>query len=84
MKKNLHPERRDVIFRDMVTGATFLVKSTMEAAETMMWSDGREYPVVAVEISSSSHPAYTGEQLEVEKQARAIEFVKKYAREHLH
>lgn len=84
MKKNLHPERRDVIFRDMATGATFLVKSTMEAAETMMWSDGREYPVVAVEISSSSHPAYTGEQLEAEKQARAVEFVKKYAREHLH
>lgn len=84
MKKNIHPDRREVIFRDVVTGETFLVKSTLDAAETMMWSDGKEYPVVAVEISSSSHPAYTGQQVEVQKQARAVEFVKKYAREHLH
>jgi large subunit ribosomal protein L31 len=84
MKKNLHPERREVIFRDAVTGDTFLVKSTIATGETMMWSDGKEYPVVGVEISSRSHPAFTGEQVEIAKQARSVEFVKKYARENLH
>ena len=84
MKKNIHPEQREVIFRDVVTGATFFVKSTMQAAEVMTWSDGKDYPVVAVEISSSSHPAYTAQQVEVAKQARAVEFVRKYARENLH
>lgn len=85
MKKNIHPERREVIFRDVVTGEAFLVKSTMDAAETMMWSDGKEYPVVAVEISSSSHPAYAAQQAEIVAAAsRALEFARKYARENLH
>jgi large subunit ribosomal protein L31 len=84
MKKNIHPERRDVVFRDAVTGESFLVKSTMEVAESIVWTDGKEYPVVAVEISSSSHPAFTGKQAEVMKQTRAVEFAKKYARENLH
>ena len=84
MKKNIHPERRDVIFRDAVTGETFLVKSTIEVGETMMWSDGKEYPVVGVEISSSSHPVFNGENVEVARQERTVEFLKKYARENLH
>jgi len=84
MKKNIHPERREVIFKDVVTGEAFLVKSTMATADSMVWTDGKEYPVVAVEISSSSHPAYTGQQQEAVPQARAVEFIKKYARESLH
>lgn len=84
MKKNIHPERREVIFRDVVTGEAFLVKSTMESADSMMWTDGKEYPVVAVEISSSSHPAYTGQQQEAAPQPRAVAFIKKFARESLH
>ena len=84
MKKNLHPEQREVIFRDVVTGDTFLVKSTIESGETLMWSDGKEYPVVGVEISSASHPAFNGKQIEAAKPPRAVEFAKKYARENLH
>lgn len=84
MKKNIHPERRDTIFQDMVTGETFLVKSTAEAAETMLWSDGKEYPVIKVEISSSSHPAYTGGQVEATITPRAEKFAKKFSRESLH
>jgi large subunit ribosomal protein L31 len=78
MKKNIHPERREVLFKDVVTGEVFLVKSTVDSAETMMWTDGKEYPVVAVEISSSSHPAYTGQQKEAPPSSRAVEFQKRY------
>ena len=84
MKKNIHPERREVLFKDVVTGEVFLVKSTTDSAETMMWTDGKEYPVVKVEISSSSHPAYTGQQNEVPRSSRAVEFQKKFSRESLH
>lgn len=84
MKKNIHPERRDVIFKDVVTGEVFLVKSTADSAESMMWTDGKEYPVVKVEISSSSHPAYTEQAVEVAPSSRATTFNKKFAREALH
>ena len=84
MKKNIHPERQEVLFKDVVTGEVFLVRSTAASAETMMWTDGREYPVVKVEISSSSHPAYTGKQSELPPTSRAVEFQKKFSRESLH
>lgn len=84
MKKQIHPQTREVIFKDMVTGATFLVKSAAETAETMMWEDGKEYPVVSVEISSSSHPAFTGKQTEAQASSRAAEFYEKYQRHTTH
>lgn len=84
MKKQIHPERREVLFKDVVTGEVFLVKSTADSAETMMWTDGKEYPVVKVEISSSSHPAYTGQEAELPPTSRSVQFAKKYARESLH
>lgn len=84
MKKNIHPEHREVLFQDVVTGEVFLVKSTKDSADTMMWTDGKEYPVVKVEISSSSHPVYTGQKNEISPSSRSIEFQKKYSRESLH
>jgi large subunit ribosomal protein L31 len=84
MKKSIHPDTRETLFRDVMTGETFLVRSTVETAETMLWEDGKEYPVVNVEISSSSHPAYTGNQVEAPQSSRAVQFGAKYSRQPIH
>ena len=84
MKKNIHPECREVLFKDVVTGAVFLVKSTADSLETMMWTDGKDYPLIKVEITSSSHPAYTGEKIEEAPSSRIVQFQKRFARESLH
>ena len=63
MKKEIHPEnQRKVIFVDDTSGAQFLVDSTVKTSETGKWEDGQEYPLFHIEISSASHPFYTGEK----------------------
>ena len=62
MKQEIHPDYRQVVFQDTATGATFLTRSTMSSADTTTWEDGNEYPLVRVEISSDSHPFFTGKQ----------------------
>lgn len=85
MKKNLHPTSRKVVFQDMVTQEQFLVESTVETAESVLWSDGQSYPLVKVEISSSSHPVFTGEEKVETKSSRRETFEKKYSkREAIH
>ncbi len=79
MKKGLHPTNHEVIFRDITCDYTFLGKSTLKPKETMKWTDGKEYPVVKVEISSASHPFYTGTQRIVDTEGRIDRFRKKYA-----
>ncbi|TDC49726.1 type B 50S ribosomal protein L31 [Jiangella ureilytica] len=60
MKKDIHPDYHPVVFRDSSAGLTFLTRSTATSDTTIEWEDGQIYPVVDVEISSSSHPFYTG------------------------
>lgn len=60
MRKDIHPDYHPVVFRDGGNGIAFLTRSTATSAETVVWDDGRTYPVVDVEISSASHPFYTG------------------------
>ena len=61
MKKDIHPEEyRKVIFHDNASGEQFLISSTLPSEKTSKWEDGNEYPLVTVEISSASHPFYTG------------------------
>ena len=62
MKADIHPEYGPVLFRDLASGKVFLTRSTMTSAKTEKWEDGNEYPIVEVEISSESHPFYTGKQ----------------------
>ena len=63
MKKDIHPKgHRKVVFQDISTGTQFLVGSTVATSKTAKWDDGNEYPLVEVEISSASHPFYTGKQ----------------------
>ena len=60
MKKDIHPQNyRPVIFADNSSGVKFLISSTVNTKETEKWTDGKEYPVYHVEISSASHPFYT-------------------------
>ncbi|MEU8222174.1 type B 50S ribosomal protein L31 [Kribbella sp. NPDC048915] len=78
MKKDIHPDYRRVVFRDKSGGFSFLTGSTRESTETVVWDDGNTYPVVDVEISSASHPFYTGQQRVMDTQGRVEKFKKRY------
>lgn len=80
MKKDLHPDTyRQVIFEDVTAGKRFLIGSTIEASRTDKWEDGKEYPLVQVEISSASHPFYTGQSKIVDTAGRVEKFKKRAA-----
>ncbi|WP_277284892.1 type B 50S ribosomal protein L31 [Sneathia sanguinegens] len=77
MKKGLHPEYRLVVFEDTSNGYMFLGKSTKETKDTTTF-EGKEYPVIKVAISSTSHPFYTGKSKFVDETGRVDKFKKKY------
>ena len=62
MKQGIHPDYHKVIFLDTTTNFKFLSGSTKTSSETMEWEDGNEYPVIRLDVSSDSHPFYTGRQ----------------------
>ena len=74
MKTDIHPEYNFVVFRDLASGATFLTRSTVSSKKTMEWEDGTTYPVIDVEISSESHPFYTGKQRIMDSAGRVERF----------
>ncbi|MEU4606804.1 type B 50S ribosomal protein L31 [Kribbella sp. NPDC023972] len=78
MKKDIHPDYRRVVFRDKSGDFSFLTGSTRESNETIVWHDGNTYPVVDVEISSATHPFYTGQQRVMDTQGRVEKFKKRY------
>ena len=78
MKEGIHPEYRDVIFKDISTDYTFKTRSTIQTKDTVVWEDGTEYPLVKVEISSDSHPFFTGKQKLVDTAGRVDKFYKRY------
>ncbi|UJF25111.1 type B 50S ribosomal protein L31 [Suttonella sp. R2A3] len=80
MKKDIHPEYRPVVFQDVGADFAFLSKSTVETKETIKWEDGEEYPLVRVDISSKSHPFYTGKQNIVDSAGRVDRFRRKYGK----
>lgn len=81
MKKDIHPENyRPVIFEDIASGARFLIGSTVSTTETGKWEDGKEYPKRIVEISSKSHPFYTGEDRTLDKAGRVERFKQRAAK----
>lgn len=80
MKKELHPEFREVIFKDVSCDYALKTLSTVKTKETITWDDGKEYPLVKVDISSHSHPFYTGKQRMIDTEGRAEKFMKKYAK----
>ena len=80
MKAGIHPEYRDVVFQDVTSNFAFLTRSTLSSKETIKWEDGQEYPLLKVEISSASHPFYTGKQKLVDTSGRVDKFRKRYAK----
>jgi large subunit ribosomal protein L31 len=78
MKKDIHPEYKEVVFQDTSSDFTFLTKSTMTSKETIKWEDGNTYPLIKVEVSSASHPFYTGKKLFVDTAGRVEKFNRKY------
>jgi large subunit ribosomal protein L31 len=80
MKKNIHPKVRRVVFKDTSSDFCFLGTSTMDSKETIKWKDGKSYPLIKLEISSASHPFFTGKQRAVDTGGRIDRFKKKYGK----
>tara|TARA_B100000963_G_scaffold297251_1_gene268674 strand:+ start:984 stop:1670 length:687 start_codon:yes stop_codon:yes gene_type:complete len=78
MKKDIHPDYKEVVFQDVQSDFKFLTRSTMSSDETIKWEDGKEYPLIKVEVSSASHPFYTGKKIFVDTAGRVEKFNQKY------
>jgi large subunit ribosomal protein L31 len=78
VKPGIHPAYHPVVFKDSSTGDSFLTRSTMTSERTIDWSDGNTYPLVLVEVSSWSHPFWTGSQRVLDTAGRVEKFHRKY------
>ena len=79
MKKDLHPKNyRMVVFKDISCDYSFMSRSTIESKDTITWEDGKEYPLVKLEISHMSHPFYTGKMKLVDTSGRVDKFRNRY------
>ncbi|GAB2455645.1 50S ribosomal protein L31 type B [Hymenobacter qilianensis] len=78
MKKDIHPEYREVVFQDTSSDFKFITRSTMNSTETITMEDGKTYPVVKVEVSSASHPFYTGKNVFIDTAGRVEKFRTRY------
>ena len=78
MRKEIHPDYQEVIFWDTSSDFKFLSRSTMKTKDTIKWTDGKEYPVIKVEVSSASHPFFTGKKMFLDAAGRVEKFQKKY------
>lgn len=80
MKKDIHPKYRPVVFYDTSSEFKFLTQSTIETNETIVWEDGNEYPLYKIEVSSESHPFYTGKKMLLDTAGRVEKFNRRYAK----
>jgi len=80
MKKDIHPNYQEVVFWDLSSDFKFLTCSTMTSKEKIKWEDGKEYPVIKVEISSHSHPFYTGKKVFLDTAGRVDKFNQRMAK----
>ncbi|MGP6140415.1 MULTISPECIES: type B 50S ribosomal protein L31 [unclassified Jeotgalibaca] len=78
MKQEIHPKYQQVVFMDTSTGFKFLSGSTKGSGETVEWEDGNTYPLIRMEVTSDSHPFYTGRQKFAQAEGRVGRFNKKY------
>jgi large subunit ribosomal protein L31 len=79
MKKDIHlKEYKLVVFKDMSNGYSFICRSTAQTKDTVTWEDGKEYPLVKLEISHTSHPFYTGKMKLVDTAGRVDKFRSRY------
>ncbi len=80
MKKDIHPDYHDVVFQDISTGESYITRSTVASDQTID-IEGKTYPLIRVEVSSSSHTFYTGKQNLIKTQGRVEKFLEKYGLE---
>jgi len=80
MKKGIHPEYREVVFKDISCDLAFIGRTTMKSKENIVWEDGKEYPLIKLDISSGSHPFYTGKQKFVDTAGRVDKFYSRYGK----
>lgn len=80
MKKDIHPEYREVVFQDTSSDFKFVTRSTMSSNETITMEDGKTYPVIKVEVSSASHPFYTGKNVFIDTAGRVEKFRTRYSK----
>lgn len=82
MKKGIHPDYDYVVFRDTSCGATFRTRSTCTCTsdKTIVWEDGKTYPLIDLDVSSASHPFYTGEQRRVSAEGRVARFHQRFGK----
>ena len=80
MKAEIHPKYHDVVFQDLSSEFSFLTRSTLSSKEKIKWEDGQEYPLIKVDISSQSHPFYTGKHKIMDTGGRVDKFRRRYAK----
>ncbi len=80
MKEGIHPNYREVVFQDMSSGFKFVTRSTLNSREKITMEDGKEYPLMKLDVTSESHPFYTGAQQRVSETGRVEKFRQKFAR----
>ncbi|MGP3985079.1 type B 50S ribosomal protein L31 [Streptomyces sp. KR80] len=80
MKAGIHPPYHPVVFRDIASDFAFLTRSTATSEKTIDWEDGNTYPVIDVEISSASHPFYTGRARVLDTAGRVEQFERRYGK----
>lgn len=80
MKKGIHPDYNYIVYKDVAADFAFLTRSTQTSDKTIKWEDGNEYPLVEVDISSASHPFFTGKQRLVDTAGRVEKYLKKYGK----
>ena len=78
MQVEIHPSYEPIVFRDLASGVSFLTRATITSDKTIEWEDGKTYPVHDVEISSESHPFYTGKQRIMDAAGRVERFNDRY------
>lgn len=79
MKADIHPKYDYVVFQDSSSDYAILTRSTMGSRDKITWTDGKEYPLIKLDISSASHPFYTGKQKIVDTAGRVDKFRRRYA-----
>lgn len=80
MKQGIHPDYHPVVFKDAATGNSFLTRSTLTSDRTVEWEDGNVYPLMVVDVSSESHPFWTGAQRVMDTAGRVEKFERRYGK----
>ena len=78
MRQGIHPDYREVVFLDTTSEVKFITRSTLKTADTIKMEDGKTYPLIKIEVSSASHPFYTGKNVFLDTAGRVEKFNKRY------